>query len=282
MSTTQSERLRELLEPLVRSQGLELEEIVVDSVGRKRVLRVVVDSDTGADLDAVAEVSRALSVKLDESDAMGQEAYDLEVGTPGAERALTEHRHYVRAKDRLVRFQLHEGGELVARILGVDDDGLDLEAPESRAARPPPAGSPSPTSPRRACRWSSTARTTTRDTTDEEERRVKIDMTALRGLEREKEISFDLVVEAIETALLIAYRHTEGAAHARVELDRKSGQVAVLAQEPEGGGAGAARVRRHPARLRPDRRDDRQAGHPAAAARGRGRGALRRVRRPRG
>ncbi len=129
MSTTQSERLRELLEPLVRSQGLELEEIVVDSVGRKRVLRVVVDSDTGADLDAVAEVSRALSVKLDESDAMGQEAYDLEVGTPGAERALTEHRHYVRAKDRLVRFQLHEGGELVARILGVDDDGLDLEAP---------------------------------------------------------------------------------------------------------------------------------------------------------
>ena len=61
---------------------------------------------------------------------------------------------------------------------------------------------------------------------------MKIDMTALRGLEREKEISFDLVVGAIETALLTAYRHTEGAQpHARVELDRKSGEVAVLAQE---------------------------------------------------
>jgi N utilization substance protein A len=61
---------------------------------------------------------------------------------------------------------------------------------------------------------------------------VKIDMTALRGLEREKEISFDLVVSAIETALLTAYRHTEGAQpHARVELDRKTGEVAVLAQE---------------------------------------------------
>ena len=33
MSTTQSERLRELLEPLVSSQGLDLEEIEVDSVG---------------------------------------------------------------------------------------------------------------------------------------------------------------------------------------------------------------------------------------------------------
>ncbi|MPY59407.1 ribosome maturation factor RimP [Streptomyces spongiae] len=129
MSTTQSERLRELLEPLVRSQGLDLEEIALDSVGRKRVLRVVVDSDSGADLDAVADVSRALSAKLDETDAMGQGAYDLEVGTPGAERALTEHRHYVRATERLVKFQLHEDGELVARILAVDEDGLDVEVP---------------------------------------------------------------------------------------------------------------------------------------------------------
>ncbi|BFO15782.1 hypothetical protein SHKM778_21700 [Streptomyces sp. KM77-8] len=82
MSTTQSERLRELLEPLVSSQGLDLEEIAVDAVGRKRVLRVVVDSDTGADLDQIADVSRALSAKLDETDAMGSGEYTLEVGTP--------------------------------------------------------------------------------------------------------------------------------------------------------------------------------------------------------
>ncbi|MCW2600397.1 MAG: nusA [Frankiales bacterium] len=61
---------------------------------------------------------------------------------------------------------------------------------------------------------------------------MKIDMTVLRSLEREKDISLDLVVEAIESALLSAYRHTEGATpHARVELDRKTGDVAVLAQE---------------------------------------------------
>ncbi|WP_181798035.1 ribosome maturation factor RimP [Streptomyces sp. WELS2] len=129
MSTTQSERLRELLEPLVTSHGLDLEEIAVDSVGRKRVLRVVVDSDTGADLDRIADVSRVLSAKLDETNAMGEGAYDLEVGTPGAERLLTEHRHFVRAVDRLVKFQLTEGGELVARILEVDDEGIDVEVP---------------------------------------------------------------------------------------------------------------------------------------------------------
>ncbi|MGW3728527.1 ribosome maturation factor RimP [Streptomyces sp. F001] len=136
MSTTQSERLRELLEPLVTSQGLDLEEIAVDSVGRKRVLRVVVDSDTGADLDRIADVSRVLSAKLDETDAMGEGEYTLEVGTPGAERLLTQHRHYVRATGRLVRFQLAEGEELVARILTVDDEGVDLEVPGVKGRKP--------------------------------------------------------------------------------------------------------------------------------------------------
>jgi N utilization substance protein A len=61
---------------------------------------------------------------------------------------------------------------------------------------------------------------------------MKIDMSALKSLEREKDIKLDVVVGAIETALLSAYRHTEGAeAHARVVLDRKTGDVVVLAQE---------------------------------------------------
>jgi transcription termination/antitermination protein NusA len=61
---------------------------------------------------------------------------------------------------------------------------------------------------------------------------VDIDMSALRGLVREKEISFDLLVEAIESALLIAYHRTEGSRpKARVELDRRTGHVTVWAQE---------------------------------------------------
>src|SRR3569833_443600 len=55
-------------------------------------------------------------------------------------------------------------------------------------------------------------------------------MTALRSLESEKDIFLELVVKAIEEALLIAYHRTEGAAvKARVELDRKSGHVTVWA-----------------------------------------------------
>ncbi|MEV6412726.1 transcription termination factor NusA [Kribbella sp. NPDC051718] len=61
---------------------------------------------------------------------------------------------------------------------------------------------------------------------------MDIDMAVLRSLEREKDIAFDIVVEAIEQALLVAYHRTEGAQQqARVELDRKSGHVTVLAKE---------------------------------------------------
>ncbi|WP_116214167.1 ribosome maturation factor RimP [Streptomyces olivoreticuli] len=136
MSTTQSERLRELLAPLVSARELDLEEVEVTTAGKRRVLRIVVDSDAGVELDECAEVSRAVSEKLDETDAMGGAPYVLEVTSPGADRPLTEHRHYVRATGRLMKAQLTEGGELVARIVAVDDEGLDLEVPGVKGRKP--------------------------------------------------------------------------------------------------------------------------------------------------
>ncbi|NGO71378.1 ribosome maturation factor RimP [Streptomyces boncukensis] len=139
MSTTQSERLRGLLEPLVCKRGFDLEEIEVTPAGKRRVLRVVVDADDGVQLDACAELSRELSGVLDETDAMGGSPYVLEVTSPGADRPLTEQRHYRRAVGRLIRAQLTEeagGGELTARITGVDDAGVDLEVPGVKGRRP--------------------------------------------------------------------------------------------------------------------------------------------------
>jgi N utilization substance protein A len=63
---------------------------------------------------------------------------------------------------------------------------------------------------------------------------MDIDMSLLRVLEREKEISFDILVDAIEQALLTAYHKTPHAnPRARVNLDRKSGHVTVLAAETD-------------------------------------------------
>ena len=63
---------------------------------------------------------------------------------------------------------------------------------------------------------------------------MDIDLNILRSLESEKDISMDLVIKAIEDALLIAYHRTEGAVqNARVELDRGSGHVTVWAAEAD-------------------------------------------------
>ncbi len=61
---------------------------------------------------------------------------------------------------------------------------------------------------------------------------MDIDMGALRALERERDISLPVLLDAIRQALLVAYQHTEDPARsARVEIDERSGRVSVLAQE---------------------------------------------------
>ena len=69
---------------------------------------------------------------------------------------------------------------------------------------------------------------------------MDIDLTALRSLEAEKDISMDLAIKAIEDALLVAYHHSDGAATlARVEVNRQTGHVTVWAKEPPADGQDA-------------------------------------------
>src|SRR5437764_10501482 len=61
---------------------------------------------------------------------------------------------------------------------------------------------------------------------------MDIDLSVLRSLESEKDISMELAIKAIEDALLVAYRRSGGAAQtARVEVDRTTGHVTVWAAE---------------------------------------------------
>ena len=61
---------------------------------------------------------------------------------------------------------------------------------------------------------------------------MDIDISALKALVRERNMSLELLVDSIEAALLVAYHRTEGSCEkARVELDRKSGHVTVWAQQ---------------------------------------------------
>jgi ribosome maturation factor RimP len=121
------DRIAELLRPVLAEAGLDLEAVEVTPAGRRRLLRVVVDSDDGVDLDTVGTVSQEVSAALDAADAMGKAPYVLEVTSPGVDRPLTLPRHWQRSRGRLVQAPLTGGGEVVGRVSDADDTGVTLE-----------------------------------------------------------------------------------------------------------------------------------------------------------
>lgn len=122
-------KLREQLEPVVAGLGYDLEEVVAQRAGARQLLRLVVDGDGGVTLDDIAEVSQAVSAFLDETNPLGEAAYDLEVTSPGVSRPLTLPRHWRRAVGRLVVVPLTAGGELTGRVIAADEEGVTLELP---------------------------------------------------------------------------------------------------------------------------------------------------------
>jgi ribosome maturation factor RimP len=138
-------RLIGWIEPIVSAAGYDLEELTVTPAGRRSVVRVVVDRDSGVTLDDVAEVSRVVSEELDtQDDGMGRTPYVLEVTSPGVDRPLTEERHWRRNIGRLVTVAVGPAGStdvLTGRITDVTAAGVDLavEAPGKPGAkkRPP-------------------------------------------------------------------------------------------------------------------------------------------------
>ncbi|MEV0946319.1 transcription termination factor NusA [Rhodococcus sp. NPDC049939] len=66
---------------------------------------------------------------------------------------------------------------------------------------------------------------------------MNIDMKELRAIEADKGISIETVISTLQTALLTAYRHTEGhQTHARIDVDTKSGIVRVMAHDVDSEG----------------------------------------------
>ncbi len=128
-ASEESAELRSLLEDSVTGTGLELESVVLNPRTNPPLLTVTVDAPEGSrgvDSDTLAEASRAVSATLDKADPIDSE-YLLEVSTPGAERELTEPRHWRREIGRLIRVKLREGGTVTGRLTEATDETATLK-----------------------------------------------------------------------------------------------------------------------------------------------------------
>ncbi|SCE94938.1 ribosome maturation factor RimP [Micromonospora carbonacea] len=142
-------RLRAVIEPVVNGAGYDLEDVSVSRAGRRHVVRVIVDADGGISLDAVADVSRAVSAALDAAEESGGDIlageYQLEVSSPGVDRPLTLPRHWRRNVGRLVKVTVRAGlpgqraeqpagdRQVTGRVVEADDERVVLETDSGRA-----------------------------------------------------------------------------------------------------------------------------------------------------
>ena len=122
-----SSSLADVVEPVVRALDLDLEDLRVTTVGRRKLVKVVIDGDDGVNLDVVADVSRAVADAIESAQSMGDADWTLEVTSPGVERPLTLPRHWRRAVGRMVQVYFVDGRDDTGRILEFDEESGDIQ-----------------------------------------------------------------------------------------------------------------------------------------------------------
>lgn len=123
MATT--DRVAAIVAPLAEERGLDLYDVEQHQSG----LRVLVDRPGGIDIDAIAELSRAVSRALDEADPVAGK-YTLEVSSPGLERPLRRPDHFAGAVGEQVSVKTVPGTEgdrrVTGELLAADDEGITV------------------------------------------------------------------------------------------------------------------------------------------------------------
>lgn len=119
----------------IEKSGAELVDIAFRRIGNRHVLTITADKQGGITLDECAGINQRLSRYFDEKEREGGEtlqgAYDLEVVSPGLDRALKTERDFLRAVGDTVMITIRRDGESNAtwraKVKGSGPDGVQLE-----------------------------------------------------------------------------------------------------------------------------------------------------------
>lgn len=122
----------DLVKPIADELGSEIWDVRFEKEGASWYLRVFIDREEGVTIDDCEAVSRPLSDLLDEKDPIEQ-AYILEVGSPGLERTLIRESHFEASVGSMLSVKLFRAIEGVkefnAVLSGYDNEALKLSFP---------------------------------------------------------------------------------------------------------------------------------------------------------
>ncbi len=114
-----------ILSEFLSKNNIELYDVTFEKQGSDRFLRVFIDKEGPVSINDCEMVSRFLSNKLDKNDPI-EEAYFLEVSSPGAERELKKDSDFIKFKGSKVRLKLKRANEgqkvITGKLVGKEND----------------------------------------------------------------------------------------------------------------------------------------------------------------
>jgi len=120
------DKLRELIEPIVKVNNLDFVDIEYIKEGDNWILRVFVENPEGElTIDHLSNLSRLISRKLDEEDPIDK-SYFLEVSSPGVERPLRKIKDYERFAGEEIKIstyrKINDTKEFIGKLIGIDEN----------------------------------------------------------------------------------------------------------------------------------------------------------------
>jgi len=129
------DQISELITPALHQAGYFLEDVNIVSPGQHRIVTVIVDGESGLNLDQVTVASKLVSELLDEAPFMGETSFTLEVTSPGIDRPLTLPRHFAKNVDRLLKVTKNDGIVVTGRIRSNTEIDVTLEVAEKKEVK---------------------------------------------------------------------------------------------------------------------------------------------------
>ena len=129
------DQISELITPALHQAGYFLEDVNIVSPGQHRIVTVIVDGESGLNLDQVTVASKLVSELLDEAPFMGETPFTLEVTSPGIDRPLTLPRHFAKNVDRLLKVTKNDGVVVTGRIRSNTEAEVTLEVAEKKEVK---------------------------------------------------------------------------------------------------------------------------------------------------
>lgn len=129
-------RIRDKVSNVFDENKVELVDLTYRKEGGVKVLRILVDTESGITVEECAKMNEVVGEALDREDFM-DENYILEVSSPGLDRPLKTKNDFARIKGKRIRVHtfvpIDEKKEFVGILETVDDEGIAVFVKDTKS-----------------------------------------------------------------------------------------------------------------------------------------------------